>query len=160
MYKVGEYVVYKRDVCKIAKIKENYLQGKDYYLLNPLLDETLKIEIPVDCTGLRDLISRDDINEIIKKIPDIEVINSNIRQIDNEYKALMNSGSHADLIKVIKTSYLRNKEKADNNKKIGDKENNFLKQAEKYFYSELSIVLGLSFDETKEYVRNEVEKIK
>lgn len=159
MYKVGEYVVFKRDVCKVSKIKEDYLQGKDYYLLNPILDESLKIEIPIDCIGLRDLISKDDINTIIKKIPDIEIISANIRQIDNEYKALMNSGRHEDLIKVIKTSYLRNKEKTDNNKRIGDKENNFLKQAEKYFYSELSIVLGLNYDETKEYVKNEVEKL-
>lgn len=159
MYKVGEFVVYKRDVCKVTKIKENHLQGKDYYLLNPILDESLKIEIPIDCSGLRNLISKEDISEIIKKIPDIEVINTNNRQFDNEYKTLMNSGSHDDLIKIIKSSYLRNKEKMDNNKKIGDKESNFLKQAEKYFYNELSIVLGFNYDETKEYVKNEVEKI-
>lgn len=159
MYKVDEYVVYKKDVCKIIEIKCNHLQGKDYYILNPIMDQSLKIEIPIDCESIRRLISESEVKNIINKIPNIESININNRMMDNEYKNLMNSGSHEDLIRIIKTAYLRNKERTDSKKKIGDKDNNYFKLAEKYLYNEFAIVLNLSYDDTKNYVIKEVEKL-
>lgn len=75
MKKVGEYVVYRKDVCKIVEIKENYAKGKDYYHLIPIDDETLHVDIPIEeNTYLRDLISKEEVENIIKEIPKIEVI--------------------------------------------------------------------------------------
>ena len=45
---------------------------------------------------------------------------------------------YEDLIKIIKTTYLRNKERIDNNKKIGGTDDEYFKQAEKYLYNEFS----------------------
>lgn len=33
MYKIGEYVVYRHDVCIIKEIKENKLIGNTYYVM-------------------------------------------------------------------------------------------------------------------------------
>ena len=41
----------------------------------------------------------------------------------------MQNGTHEDLIKIIKTTYLRNKERLDNNKKTTDKDNYYFNQA-------------------------------
>lgn len=40
MFKVGEIIVYKKEVCKIKEIKEKSIQNKDYYIMNPIEDET------------------------------------------------------------------------------------------------------------------------
>ena len=48
MYKVGDYIVYKRDVCKVKEIKEKYYNNTDYYVLNPISDLSLKINVPVN----------------------------------------------------------------------------------------------------------------
>lgn len=161
MFKEGEYVVYKRDVCKILEIRKNHLNGKDYYILVPITDESLKIDVPTDnrLGNIRPWITQKDVTSLIKRIPSIEVVNTVNKMIENDYRALINDGTHESLIKIIKTTYLRNKERADNKRKIGDKDEYYFKLAEKYLYNELSIVLNMSFENTKNYIIQEVEKI-
>lgn len=159
MFKVGDYVVYRKDVCVVNEINEKLYRDKDYYQLIPVNDESLKLDVPVSNNNIRSLISRDDINEIINSIPDIDVLEDNDKYIENEYKNLMLSGSHRNLIKIIKTTYLRNKKRLDNKKKVTDKDNNYFHMAEKYLYTEFSIVLGLSYEDTKKYVIDKVENL-
>ena len=141
MYKVGDYVVYKREVCEVISIKEKEFMNMDYYVLVPISDNTLKIDVPVNnkMGYLRSLITKKEVEDIIKTIPNIKPIISTDRLIENEYRNLLNTNKHEDLIKIIKTTYLRNKERLDNNKKIGGKDDEYFKQAEKYLYSEFSI---------------------
>lgn len=160
MKKVGEYVVYRKDVCKIVEIKENYAKGKDYYRLIPIDDETLHVDIPIEeNTYLRDLISKEEVENIIKEIPKIEVISCEDKQLESEYKTLLNSNDLKDYVKIIKTTYLRNKEREENKKKQSDKDHHYFELAEKYLYNEFSIVLNKTYEETKEYVINEVEAL-
>jgi CarD family transcriptional regulator len=139
MFGVGDVAVYKRDVCKIIAIKKNHFNNGDYYILILLFDESLKIEVPVTnrCGNMRPLITRDEIKTLINQIPNIEPLDTENRLIEKEYRTLINSGKHSDLIKVIKTAYLRNKERENNNKKLSDKDDSYFCQAEKYLYQEL-----------------------
>lgn len=158
MYKIGQYVVYKRDVCKIKAIKEKYIKGNDYYVLSSMDDESLIIHVPVDNSNLlRDLISKKELENIIKSIPDIPIIESEDRLIENEYKKLLYSENHSDLIKIIKTTYLRNQNRLENNKKLSEKDSFYFEKAEKYLYNEFSIILNKSFEETKEYIINKLK---
>ena len=159
MYKINDYVVYKKDVCKVGNIRHNDVNNKDYYILIPVSDDSLKIDVPVDNTigNIRSLITKEEIDKLIKKMKEIPVINNNTKLIENDYKELLKEGSYEGLIKIIKTTYLRNKEREENKKKKGDKDNYYFNLAEKYLYTEFSIVLNKSFDETKEYVINAVE---
>lgn len=162
MYSVGDYVVYKKDVCNVKKIKKNHLNNKDYYVLIPIDDESLIIDVPTDnrCGYIRDLINKDEIEAIIMSIPKIPVIECDTKNIENEYKILLSSGKHEDLIKIVKTTYLRNKERVDNNKKTGDKDDMYFKKAEKYLYNEFGLVLGMNFDEVKKYIIDKVNLLK
>lgn len=161
MFKENQYVLYKHDVCKITNIKKNSNSNKDYYVLVPITDESLKIEVPLDNSlgNIKKLITKDKIKELIKEIPNIKPININSKMIDGIYKSLLDDGSYESLIKIIKTAYLINKERSDNGKKIRDKDDQYFKLAEKYLYNEISVVLGMSYDETKQYIIEEVEKI-
>ncbi len=76
-----------------------------------------------------------------------------------EYKELLKSNNLLDLVKIIKTSYLRNKKRLDNNKKVGEKDQNYFELAEKYLYTEFSIVLNLTYNDTKKYIINEISKL-
>ena len=159
MYKVGEYIVYKKDVCIIKEIKEKYYKDIDYYILEPINDKSLKISVPINSKFIRKLITKEKIKEIIKKIPSVEIINSHEKMLETKYKELLKTDNYLDLIKIIKTTYLRNKERLDNNKKVGEKDYNYFNLAEKYLYTEFSIILNMSYNETKEYIKKEVEKI-
>ena len=159
MYKINDFIIYKREVCKILDVLPNYFKDKDYYLLSPLSDDTLTIKVPVNNKEIRSLISKKEVEKIIKEIPNIDIVNSDTKQLESIYKELLASNLHEDLIKIIKTTYLRNKERLDNNKKTTDKDNYYFNLAENYLYQEFSIVLNLSYDETKQYVIDKVAKL-
>ncbi len=165
MFKVGDVVVHKRDICKITEIIKDFRPGEDYYTLVPINDESLIIHTPVlDERGLiRNVISKKDAEALIQKIPEIKVIKAsdkpNDRSLENEYTSLINTGKHKDLIRIIKTAYLRKEEKVNNGQKASEKDKNFFNLAEKLFYTELSITLNKSYQETKEYVENKVAEL-
>ena len=74
------------------------------------------------------------------------------------YKELLDSGTHENLIKVIKTTYIRNKNREKNNKKISERDTKYFNLAEEYLYSEIGIVLNISFDEVKDYIISKITK--
>ncbi len=158
MFKINEYIVYKCDVCKISKFKHNHFNNKDYYVLEPIEDESLTIEVPKKKGNehFRSLISKNDIQKIIKEIPNVSIIKDSNRTIETEYKKLLKTGEHLDLIKIIKTAQFRNQEREEAGKKTTEKDSKYIKLAEKMLYNELSLVLGMNYDETKKYVIQEV----
>ena len=157
MFKIGEYLVYRKDVCKVKDIKEK--EGKEYYQLTPVDDESLKIEVPIDNENLRNVISKVDLENLVNNIPNIDTIDCSDRMIELEYKNLISTGSKEDLIKVIKTAYLRNKERIASKKKLSEKDTNYQEKAEKLLYNEFSVVLNKTFDQVKEYIINKVEAL-
>jgi len=93
---------------------------------------------------------------LISKIPTIEIIQSEDREIEYVYKRLLEEGTLENLIKVIKTTYMRNQERLSQNKRIGERDEVYFERAEKRLYNELSVSLNLTFDQTKQYVINAV----
>ena len=87
-------------------------------------------------------------------MPSIEIIKNSNKLLENEYKNLLKEGSFESLIKIIKTAYLRNKERLDNNKKKQEKDDYYLELAEKYLYTEFSVVLNKNVNEMKDYILN------
>lgn len=157
MFKVGDYLVYTRDICKIIKIEEKEYNNQDYYVLTQVSDESLKRKVPVNSDKIRPLILKSQIKKIINEIPKMPVIEIiNDKMIESEYHKLFISGKHEDLLKVIKTSYLRNKDKIENVKKTSARDEASLEQAEKYLYTEISIVLGISYNDVRKIVIDKV----
>lgn len=156
---IGDYVVYRRDLCEIVDIKEKYFNNKDYYILVPVRDKTLKLSVPVENENLiRDLISVQEINDLISSIPQIEPIDIQNRNVEIEYQKLLQTGKHEDLIRIIKTTYLRNQDRINNHKKVGEKDNHYFNLAEMYLYTELAQVLNMDYDSTKEYIIKKVKE--
>lgn len=159
MYKENDYVVYKKDVCKIKEIRKNKLNGTEYYIMVPIDDPSLIIDVPTDnrMGYIRSVITKDEAIKLIDSIKSITPLsNINDKSLENNYKELLANNTFEDLIKVIKTSYLRNETRLKNNKKISENDNKYFNLAEKFLYNELSIALNLSFNETKNYI---IEKL-
>ena len=147
-----DYIVYRKETCKII--------GKEdgYYRLVPINDTSIKYKVPVDSNFLKKVITKEEIDRLLLEIPEINTIDLGEKQIEQEYKELMKSGTHEDLVKIIKTSYLRNQIRILNNKRISEIDDEYYKRAEKYLYEEIGIVLNLSFENTKEYIINKLKK--
>lgn len=160
MFEKNTNVMYKTDVCKIIDIKENKFTHLNCYILSPIYDDSLTISVPVDNKNgyLRKLLTKKEVDELIKEIPNIDIIDADIKNMEMEYRNLLHTSNHKNLIRIIKTTYLRNKQRVDSKRNIGEKDKEYFNKAEKYLYNELSIVLGKSYDETKEYVINKVRE--
>lgn len=158
MFKINDYLVYRKEVCKVTEIKE-YKNDFLYYVITPINDTSLRIEVPTDSSVIRPLISKIKIQKIIEEIPNIKEIAENDRLLENKYKELLRSGTYHDLITIIKTTYLRNETRDKEKKKRSEKDTTYFNLAEKYLYSEFSVVLGKSYEDTKKYVISKVEEI-
>ena len=78
--------------------------------------------------------------------------------MENEYRSLLYTLKHEDLIKIIKTTYLRNKKRLESKRSVGEKDKEYFNKAEKVLYNELSVVLDKTYDETKKYVISKVSE--
>lgn len=154
-----KYIIYKKETCKVKEIIKKYYKDVDYYVLSPISDDTLTIKVPVSSNDIRDLISRSEVDKIIENIPNIQVLDLDNSKLEESYKHLLEDGKHESLIKIIKTTYLRNKMRLDNNKKTTDKDNYYFNLAEKYLYQEFSIILNMTYEETKNYVIHKVSNL-
>ena len=76
--------------------------------------------------------------------------------MEAEYKRLLQDPTYENIIKVIKTSYTRNKLRQEQNKKTSEKDTKYFNLAEEFLYNELSITLNLSYEETKEFFINQI----
>ena len=119
MYKIGDTVLYGREgVCKIKDIVTRKLNNidKQYYFLTPL-DDHITILVPIDneeaLSKMRKVLSKKDIYELIKTMPDNETIWINDKNIRKQkYNDIINHGNHEQLVKLTKTLYL-NKQKQE-----------------------------------------------
>lgn len=152
MFKVGSKIIYKGDVCVVKEIKLQYFHDTDYYFLSPMSDLSLTIKIPVDSSSsdIRDVISKDDALKLIYSIPNVPVIDAlNEKNMENNYKELIKGRTYKGLIQVIKTTYLRNQTRLDNNKKTSEKDTTYLKKAEDKLYDELAVALDIPITDVK-----------
>ena len=91
MYKINDYIIYKREVCKINDILPKFYKDNDYYLLSPLSDDTLTIKVPIDNKEIRNLITKKEIDKIINEIPRIKPVDSDTKTLENIYKVCCKS---------------------------------------------------------------------
>lgn len=147
-----DYIVYRKETCKIIEKEDGY------YRLVPVNDTSIKYKVPVNSNFLKKVITKEEIDRLLLEIPEINTIDLGEKQIEQEYKELMKSGTHEDLVKIIKTSYLRNQIRILNNKRISEIDDEYFRRAEKYLYEEIGIVLNLSFENTKKYIINKLKK--
>ncbi len=161
MFTVNEIVVYRKDVFRIKEIIKKDSKDASYYLLVPYEndDGSLKIQVPVaNKKGyLRKLSTKEEIESLIKRISEIQVLQGNVRMLETEFRNMMKKPSLDDLVCIIKTTYLRNQERLAQNKKMGSADTAFFNEAEKILYQEIGVVLNLTIEQAKEYITTKIK---
>lgn len=159
MYKINDYVIYKREVCVVKDLKK--INNQDYYTLENKEDTSLKISIPVsqETQLLRHLATFDEISNTLDHINDIPTLNINERNLEEQYKLLLQGTTIENLIKIIKTAYIRNEIRKNNHKHSSDTDTSYQELAEQFLFNEIAYAMNISYDAAKELVFNKLVNI-
>lgn len=160
MFDVGDYIVYGvNGICRVADITHPDISGADvdrlYYVLIPEKARSSKLFCPADNDRImiRKVISTDEAKKIIAESKSIEPLNiPNERMRDESYKNVMKSGDCRQWVQIIKTLYIRKKEREEAGKKITATDERYLKMAEDGLYSELALATGSARDDIREKI--------
>ena len=103
--------------------------------------------------------TKEEALNFIHQIPSIEPIQSNDKMLENQYKELLKTEKEENLVRIIKTTYVRNHERLKRGKQVGEKDETYFNKAEKLLYSELAISLGMNYDEVKQYIFDTIHEV-
>lgn len=166
MFEKGDYIIYgNAGVCRVEGVTTMDMAGipKDrlYYILHPEGKPESKLFIPVDKprSVVRKLISKAEAEELIDDIPDIEILDIVSDKLREErYKECIRSCDSRELIRIIKTIYLRKKKRMEQGKKATNIDESYLKLAEEKLYSELSVLLGIQKSDMENYITARIQE--
>lgn len=161
MLSIGNKIVYRDEVCTVVGIDKRYRDNEDYLVLNSSRDDSLIIRVPKKMAAklTRPLITKSEIEALIKKIPSIKTIPISSWGRGAEYKELLNNGCHESIIKIIKTAYMRNQDRADKRQKSNESDKQYFRQAEKILYEEIAAALEINYDDAREYIVSKVASL-
>lgn len=164
MYQKGQYIIYGiRGVCEVTDVitidRPDGPKGRLYYELRPYYQKDSKIVAPVDSekTITRPLLSREEAMKLINSISEVsemEVIND--KQREERYKEALKTCDCRVWVSMIKTLYLRRKDRLEQGKKMTDLDERYFKTAEDNLYSELALSLGMPREEMAGYITERV----
>lgn len=160
MFKKGEYVVSgNKGVCVVEDITKLDISGVDkereYYILKPIYMSGSTVYVPVDTadSSLRRILSREEADRLIQGIPDIPLITiANDKLLEQEYRGCIRTNDCAELIRIIKTIYLRRQKRLEAGRKVTAVDAKYFRMAEDNLYGELAISLQIPRTEVESYI--------
>ena len=97
--------------------------------------------------------SREEAEELLDAIPGIETLDiDNDKLREEKYKECIKTCECKEMIRIIKTIYLRKKDRISKGKKVTATDERYLKMAEESLYSELSMLLGVPKGKMESYI--------
>ncbi|HAE52960.1 MAG TPA: transcriptional regulator [Ruminococcus sp.] len=164
MYSLNEAVVYASyGVCVIEAIETHDFSGEniEYYVLRPVGDMRNKFYVPTSNSSLtekmRKVYSKDEVEKLIDVMPDEDFIwIDNEIQRKEEYRHIIESGDRHQLVKLIKTLYIRRSELSKQHKKLRSADERFLSEAENILYDEFAYALEIPRDEVVGYIKKRI----
>ena len=163
MFQVGEYIVCDHNgVYQVLAVTEMPELKKDvlYYQLEPVYSRGSRIFVPVDSNKLvmRRVFTEEEVETLLKEIPSIETIwISNEKKREEQYREVARKYDCREWVKIIKTIYLRKRNRRMEGKKITYIDEKYMKLAEENLYGEISIPLKISPDRVERFIRDRIE---
>lgn len=165
MYQKDDLVVYgNTGICRVAEVgRPKDLPGVDesrlYYKLVPIRSAGT-IYTPVD-TGvfMRLALTKEEADELIEKIPDIPEDSYECRDprmLADHYRTSLQAHTCEELVCLIKTVYFKSQNLVEKGKKPGKTDQQYRKRAEELLHEELSVALGIPFDDVPAYIEERV----
>lgn len=151
----GDAVVYKcRGLYKVEDIGTLDFSfadnSKQYYTLQSVEDAGDKAYVPAeDETNIRRPVSRDEALDLIRRMPDIEILQvRNEKFREQEYKECIADFCPENWVKVLKTTYKRTKSRGS----ITSLDRKYQVLLEHALYSEFAFALGIPAGEMQKFI--------
>lgn len=166
VFEIGTYVLCgSHGVCQIEEITAMDLSGmgeeRIYYVLSQVYTCGSRLYIPVDNRKvlMRPLLSKAEAKALIRKIPEIEELwIPNEKEREQAYKTALQTCDCEEVVKIIKTLYLRKKLRLENGKKVTAVDMKYFRLAEEQLYGELAVVLSIERSKVENYIVECIER--
>lgn len=160
MYQVNDVVIYgTHGVCMVVEVGSLPMlhvdKRKKYYTLKPVFQQESMIYAPVENQKIvmRPILSKEEVEELLQNIPAIETVwITNEKERESQYKDAIRTCDCRELIKVIKTLYLRKKTRQQDGKKPTAVDEKYFRIAEEQLYEELGYVLEKDPNQMRAYI--------
>lgn len=108
---------------------------------------------------MRPVLTMQEADELIGRIKEIDLLwVKNEKDREQIYKDTLRTCDCEELVKIIKTLYLRKKTRLEAGKKVTSSDAKYLHLAEESLYGELSVVMGIPKDEMETFIYNKVKE--
>lgn len=159
MFKVNDYIMYGlTGICKIIGIKEekflNYPE-QSFYILEPVSSPQMMVKIPVlnNIQNIRPIHSKEEVKELIQKIPDLSLVwILDERERNTSFRRMLRNVNCQDLITVIKTIYSYKHLDEYKGKKLSRNDDEIFEMAEKLLNEEFGFVLNINPEDVPHYI--------
>ena len=163
MFGKGSFVVNANNgICEVSDIMMMNMAGEEqeYYVLVPIEEKTAKVFLPVDIAEkrIRSVMKKEDAWKLIREIKAVdETLVENEKECEKIYKEAISSRVPKRLISVMKTLYIRRRERLEAGKKTTAMDERYFKLAENHLYSELAFSLGVEKSEVNQIIEDNIE---
>ncbi|MBQ4052623.1 MAG: CarD family transcriptional regulator [Clostridia bacterium] len=165
MIQVNDTVLYGvHGVCKVTAMETREVAGqqREYYVLKPVFDRGTVVYVPTwnprMTEKLHRILSPKEIYQMIRTMPNEEQL-----WVENEgdrkrvYHQALVSGDREQLVRLIKTLYLRQQKRAQQKKTLLLSDEKFMKEAERILYEEFAYVLKIDRDQVLPLIMQEIQ---
>lgn len=164
MYNVNDVVVYATSgICKITAIKKLDFTGKqqEYYILKNLHSDKNVFYVPVNnkaaLSKLHTVCTRAEADELISHMNSERVlwIDNDVKRKE-EYSRIIRDADKHEIIRLIKTLYLRRKELSEMGRKLRSSDENYLSIAENMLFEEFAYALEIDRSDVVDYIHEHI----
>ena len=160
MFGIGDYVICgNKGICEVENITTLNISGVDrereYYILKPLYMSGSTVYVPVDSPkdSMRKVLKREEAEKLIEAIPEIPLlVITNDKLSEQMYKDCIRTNNCEELVKIIKTIYLRKQKRIQAGRKVTAVDAKYFHMAEDNLYGELAVALNISRKEVEDYI--------
>lgn len=165
MFKKDDIVIYSGyGLCRVMDVTTMNMHGipkdKLYYTLLQLTGSGGTIYTPVEHKEkiLRAVISREEAEDLIQFIPEIEVLwVTDERLRENQYKEALKSCDCRDWIRIIKCLHFRRQDRQAQGKRMTAVDEKYFQIARDCLYSELSMSMGVPKERMEAFIMEQIE---
>ena len=164
VYKVGDMVMYGSfGICKVTAIEKRDLTGEEqeYYILKHINSEKNIFYVPTNndtaLSKMHPICSKAEVDELISHMNSEGLIwiDNDIKRKE-EYSRIIKDADKYEIIRLIKTLYLRRKQLAESGKKLRSTDENYLSLAENMLFEEFAFALNIDRSEVVEYIEKHI----
>lgn len=165
MFELGSCVVYGiHGVCRVIGREKQLVDRKraEYLVLEPIGQNESRFYLPaanpIAMAKLKQVLSKKELENMISSNEvrvDCWIPEENLRK--QRYRDLISSGDRMALMQMVSSLYRYKTAQSEAGRKFHQCDENFLRDAEKLLSSEISLVLELTPEQAREYLRNHLK---